>query len=66
MTLVFFFFGGGGGGGGGVLFFSLSKKIRLDVSWESSARQRIHVKYQVLSEKQKYSRVPSAAVVIGT
>ena len=29
-------------------YFYLSKEIRLDVSCESSARQRIHMKYQVL------------------
>ena len=29
-------------------YFYLSKKIRLDVSSESSARQRIHFKHQVL------------------
>ena len=28
--------------------FYLLKKIRLDVSWESSAKQRIHLKHQVL------------------
>ena len=34
----------------GILFFYfyLSKKIRLDASSESSARQRIHLKHQVL------------------
>ena len=30
------------------LYFYLWKKIRHDVSCESSARQRIHMKYQVL------------------
>ena len=29
-------------------YFYLSKEIKLDVSCESSARQRIHMKYQVL------------------
>ena len=29
-------------------YFYLSKEIRLDVSCVSSARQRIHMKYQVL------------------
>ena len=29
-------------------FFTFSKEIRLDVSCESSALQRIHMKYQVL------------------
>ena len=29
-------------------YFYLSKKIRLDVSSESSAQQRIHLKHQVL------------------
>ena len=31
-----------------IFYFYLSKKIRLDISSESSARQRIHMKYQVL------------------
>ena len=31
-----------------ILYFYLSKKIRLDFSCESSAQQRIHLKYQVL------------------
>ena len=31
-----------------IFYFYLSKKIRLDVSSESSAKQRIHLKHQVL------------------
>ena len=31
-----------------IFYFYLSKKIRLDVSCESSAWQRIHMKHQVL------------------
>ena len=31
-----------------IFYFYLSKEIRLDVSLESSARQRIHKKFQVL------------------
>ena len=38
-TLLFFLF---------LFYFYLSKKIRLDVSCESFAQQRIHMKYQVL------------------
>ena len=34
-------------------FFFFSEKIRLDVSSESSARQRIHMKYQVLFSRQR-------------
>ena len=29
-------------------YFYLAKKLRLDVSCESSAKQRIHMKYQIL------------------
>ena len=36
------------------LFFRETEKIRLDISCESSARQRIHIKHQVLfSSKDK-------------
>ena len=31
-----------------IFYFYLSKKIRLDFSYESSAKQRIYLKYQVL------------------
>ena len=31
-----------------LFYFYLSKKIKLDVSSESSAKQRIHLKHQVL------------------
>ena len=46
-------------------YLHLSKKIRLDVSCESSAEQRIYMKYQVLFPlKYQYSRLSSAALVI--
>ena len=57
-----------------IFYFDLLKKIRLDVLCESSAKQRIHMEYQVLfswkkkdkkKTKKKYSRLPSAAVMIG-
>ena len=42
--------------------FSLfSEKIRLDISCESSARQRIHMKHQALFSKKKKIKVSSAA-----
>ena len=51
-----------------LLFYSyLSKKRRLDVSCESSAKQRIHLKHQVsfsLKNNEKYLWMLSAAVVI--
>ena len=31
-----------------IFYFYLSKKVRLDLSCESSAQQRIHLKHQVL------------------
>ena len=35
-------------------FYCFSEKIRLEISYESSARQRIHMKYQALfSSKDK-------------
>ena len=37
--------------------FIFSKKIRLDVSCESSARQRIHMKYQVLFSQKNNEKV---------
>ena len=43
------------------------KKIRVDVSCESSAKQRIHMKHQLLfslKTMKKYSRLSSAAGVI--
>ena len=49
-------------------FIFFFKKIRLDVSCESSAKQRIHMKYQALffqKNNKKYSRLSSAAVLIG-
>ena len=42
---------------GPLVYFYLLKKIRLDISCESSAYQRIHIKYQVLflrETMQKY------------
>ena len=44
-TFIFFF------------YFYLLKKIRLDVSYESSARQRIHTKYQVLFSLENNKKV---------
>ena len=38
-------------------YFYLSKEIRLDVSCESSARQRIHMKYQVLFSLKNNEKV---------
>ena len=38
-------------------YFYLLKKIRLDVSCESSARQRIHMKYQVLFSLKNNEKV---------
>ena len=36
-----------------IFYFYLSKKIRLDVSCESSAKQVIHIKYQSLFYQKK-------------
>ena len=44
MSLIFF-------------YFHLSKKIRMDVSCESSALQRIHMKYQVLFSQKNNEKV---------
>ena len=52
-----------------LFYFNLLKKIRLDVSCESSAWQRIHLKYQsyfLRRTMKKYSRLSSEAVLIGT
>ena len=52
----------------GLVFFYLWKKIRLEVSSESSAEQRIHLKHEVLfslKNNEKYVWISSAAVVIG-
>ena len=38
-------------------YFYLLKKIRLDVSCESSVQQRIHVKYQVLFSLKNNEKV---------
>ena len=51
-----------------LIFFQwLSEKIRLDVSAESSARQRIHMKHQALfssKSKSKKNKVSSAAIFV--
>ena len=49
-----------------MLYFYLSKKIRLDFSCESSAGQRIHMKHQVLFSLKNNENISmsSAAVVI--
>ena len=55
-TLIFFF------------YFYLLKKIRLDFSCEPSAKQRIHLKYQVLFSLKNNENIfmnVSAEVVIG-
>ena len=49
-------------------FFVFSEKIRLDISCESSALQRIHMKYQALfssKEESKKIKVSSAAILLG-
>ena len=46
-TLIVFFF----------FYFYLLKEIRLDVSYESSARQRIHMKNQVLFSLKNNEKV---------
>ena len=48
-------------------YFYLSKKIRLDVSWESSAQPRIHIKYQILYslKKKEYSKIPILRLPFG-
>ena len=46
-----------------------SEKIRLDISRESSARQRIHVKNQAVfssKDKRKKIKVSSAAILLGS
>ena len=46
-------------------FYCSSKKIRLDISCESSARQRIHMKYQALfSSKDKSKTIKSRLLQI--
>ena len=50
-----------------VVFHCFSGSIRLDISCESSARQRIHTKQQALfsmKDKSKKIKVPSAAIFI--
>ena len=49
-------------------FLFQKKKLRLDISCESSARQRVHMKQQVLfsvKEKSKNIKVSSAAIFLG-
>ena len=46
-----------------------SKKIRLDISCESSARQRTHIKHPALfslKDKSKKIKVLSAAILLGS
>ena len=43
--------------------YYLSEKIKLDISCESSARQKIHMKYLALFSW--YFTMPSAAIVTG-
>ena len=43
-------------------YFYLLKKIRLDVSCESSAGQRIHIKYQVLLSLKNSEKILKTAV----
>ena len=48
-------------------FIVFSEKIRLDVSSESSARQRIHLKHQALfssKDKSKKNKMSSAAIFV--
>ena len=48
-------------------FFIVFRKIRLDISCESSARQRIHMKHQApfsLKDKNKIQLVSSAAISV--
>ena len=48
-----------------IFFHCFSEKIRLDVSSESSAGQRIHMKYQALfSSKDKKIKTLSAAIFV--
>ena len=53
-----------------IFFHCFSEKVRLDVSSESSARQRIHMKNQALfsskdkSKKLKYIKMSSAAIFV--
>ena len=50
-----------------IFFHCFSKKIRLDISCQSSARQRIHMKHQALfslKDKSKKIKVWCAAVLV--
>ena len=49
-------------------FVVFSEKIRLDISCESSARQRIHIKHQAyfLQKISKKIKLSSAAALLST
>ena len=50
-------------------FHRFSERIRLDISFESSARQKIHIKHQALfssKDKRKKIKVSSAAILLGS
>ena len=46
-----------------IFYFYLSKELRLGVSCESSARQRIHMKYQVLFSLKNSEKIFTAEVI---
>ena len=47
------------------IFHCFSEKIRLDMSCESSARQRIHMKHQAsVSSKDESKKVSSALICL--
>ena len=52
------------------IFFLFSEKIRLDISCESSARQKIHIKHQAAyflqKIKVKKTKESSAAILLGS
>ena len=45
-----------------IFTFYLSKKIRLDISWEPSAKQRIHMKYQALFYQKNNEKIFKAVI----
>ena len=50
-------------------FHCFSEKIKTNISCESSARQRIHMKYQALiswKDKSKKVKVSSAEILLGS
>ena len=52
-----------------IVFHCFSDKIVLDISCDSSAWQRIHMKHQALfflKDKSKIIKVSSAAILLGT